>query len=128
MKFYFVELMHKDSNKVFHKFGVTSKKDVLERFNSRYDTRYNDFIIRVLYSAYGTKEDALKLESKMLSLYPKDFILEVFLNVPYNYYSGLKGITEICIIPQDKIISVVQALTEIRNEKYTLDFSLRKTV
>lgn len=109
MKFYFVQFTHKETGKVFHKFGVTKETQVENRFdpsfqNSRfYDDRfkYLEFNIRVMFSMYCSESEAYALEDKFKNKYPKNFNLETYLEKPYNYFStGFTGITE-CVVLDD---------------------------
>ena len=88
MKFYFVRFTHNKTNKIFYKFGITSKSDVLERFNTKYDSRYAEFNIKVMYSVYGSDEQVRKVEETFLKAFPKNFILEKYF-LHSNYFTVL---------------------------------------
>ena len=120
MKFYFVRFTHKKTNNEFYKFGITSKKDVLERFNESYDIRYNEFNIKVMYSAYGSKEQVEKVERAFLNKYPKNFILENYLNEDFGYYNGLSGITETVVLTRPDIDRIMGILLSIKDNRNTL--------
>ena len=120
MKFYFVKFTHTETNKDFYKFGITSKIDVLERFNTSYDERYGDFYIRVLYSAYGSDEQVRKVESTFLKAFPKNFILETYLEKPYGFYNGLSGITETVVLTRSKVDRIMSILQNIKGERNRL--------
>ena len=120
MKFYFVKFIHAETNKDFYKFGITSKIDVLERFNTNYDERYGDFYIRVLYSAYGSDEQVRKVESTFLKAFPKNFILETYLGKPFGFYDGLSGITETVVLTRPDVDRIMNILQNIKGEKNKL--------
>lgn len=122
MKFYFVRFTHIESSKEFYKFGITSKTDVLERFNPKYDSRYKDFIIQVMYSAYGSNEQVELLESKMLKKFPKNIYLESYLNLPKGYYDGLSGITEISVMTYKTVDRVIKVLIKLKDSSNNLCF------
>ena len=114
MKFYFVRFTHNKTNKIFYKFGITSKSDVLERFNTKYDSRYAEFNIKVMYSARGSEEQVLKLEKLFLEKFPKNFILETYLGESYGYYNKLSGITETCLLDSYKVDKIMKVLLKIK--------------
>lgn len=116
MKFYFVKLTHKTSNKHFFKFGITSKYDVLERFNAKYDTRYTDFNIKVIFSIFCTSIQAQKMETNLLSQYPKNFMLEPYLNIRPGTYDNLSGITECFIADDDTVQNITFLLYRIKEK------------
>ena len=120
MKFYFVKFTHTETNKDFYKFGITSKIDVLERFNTSYDERYGDFYIKVMYSAYGSDEQVRKVESTFLKAFPKNFILETYLEKPYGFYNGLSGITETVVLTRSKVDRIMSILQNIKGERNRL--------
>lgn len=120
MKFYFVKFTHAETNKDFYKFGITSKIDVLERFNTNYDERYGDFYIKVLYSAYGSDEQVRKVESTFLKAFPKNFILETYLEKPYGFYNGLSGVTETVVLTRPDVDRIMNILQNIKGEKNRL--------
>jgi hypothetical protein len=53
-KVYFCRFTDKRTKQVFYKFGHTSKQDVNERFDPKYDTRYSEFQIKAICSIKGT--------------------------------------------------------------------------
>lgn len=113
MKFYFVEFTH--NNKAFHKFGITSSKDVLNRFSTRYDSRWEEFNIRVLFSYYNKDDELIKnMEKLMLTRYPKNFILENYLGKPFGYYNGLGGITETVVLTTIQVNEILQSLYKFK--------------
>ena len=120
MKAYFVEFQHKKSHKIFQKFGVTSKSDVLERFNTKYDDRWNDFNIRVLWSAYGDNQVVESFEKEMLNRYPKNMYLETFLGEDYGYFDGLGGITEVVSLTLSQRNSILNELFKRKDERQRL--------
>lgn len=115
MKFYFVRFTHNKTNKIFYKFGVTSKSDVLERFNTKYDSRYAEFNIKVMYSAWGSEEQVLKLEKSFLEKFPKNFILETYLGESYGYYNKLSGITETCLLDDKQVDKIIRLLLKLKD-------------
>lgn len=116
MKFYFIELKHKASSKILYKFGITTKEDVLERFNPKYDKRYKEFVFRVLVSIRTEDKKVKELENKLLHKYPKNFILEEFLNVPFRYFDNLGGITELRILSKEQKNSLLNKLYKIKQK------------
>lgn len=116
MKFYFVKLTHKTTNKAFYKFGITSKYDVLERFSTDYDARYNDFYIKPLFSVFCTDIQAQKMEQKFLAKYPKNFMLENYLGIRPGTYDNLSGITECFIADEDIIQNITFLLYRIKTK------------
>lgn len=115
MKFYFVRFTHKKTDKVFYKFGVTSKSDVLERFNTKYDSRYAEFDIKVMYSVRGSEEQVLKLESACLKRFEKNFILETYLSEPYGHFNNMGGITETCVLDKDTVDKIMHLLLKLKD-------------
>ncbi len=123
MKFYFVRFTHNKTSKVFYKFGVTSKSDVLERFNTKYDSRYAEFNIKVMYSARGSEEQVLKLEKSFLEKFPKNFILETYLGESYGYYNKLSGITETCLLDDKQVNKIIRLLLKLKDrDNFLVDF------
>ncbi len=120
MKFYFVRFTHKKTLKEFYKFGITSKKDVLERFNISYDIRYGEFNIKVMYSVYGSDEQVRKVEETFLKAFPKNFILEKYLSEDFGYYNGLSGITETVVLTKPDIDRIMNILLSIKNNNNNL--------
>ena len=101
-KVYLVEFTHKETKDTFLKFGVTSSYDILDRFKY---PEYDDWDIRPLASAYGTKEQVEDAERKFLTKYPKNFWLE----------EKIKGVTEIVKLDRttrNKAITEVRGLSE----------------
>lgn len=101
-KVYLVEFTHKETKDSFLKFGVTSSYDILDRFKY---PEYDNWDIRPLASAYGTKEQVEDAERKFLSKYPKNFWLE----------EKIKGVTEIVKLDRshrNKAIQEVRTLSE----------------
>lgn len=125
MKFYFIEFAHKESGKVIYKFGYTKEIDVLKRFHQdTFDSNrlWIEFNKRVLFSAYGTFEQVSTLETKLLELYPKNYILENYLSKPFGYFNGLSGITETFITDEQTKNKICTFLYNIKNEKNQLLF------
>lgn len=117
MKFYFVELTHRNTGNIIHKFGITHHYEVLDRFSSIKDKRWGDFIIRVLFSIYfEDEEDAIIMEQNYLQKYPKNFNLEVLLKVDSNYYDNLSGITETVLLSDVQRYNILQNLFYIKRE------------
>ena len=122
MKFYFCRFEHKKTQKAFYKFGITSKTDVLERFNCKYDQRYSEFNIKVMYSAYGSREEVEKAESTFLAAFPKNFYLETYLGESRGYYNGLSGITETCVLTSEDVKRILEILHNIKTTDNKLNF------
>ena len=107
MKFYLVELTHKETGKVFQKFGITNSRDILDRFDySKYPERigYKDFHIRPLFSIFVNENKAKMLEKHYLSLYGGFNVnkyLNKSLNEGYNT-NNLTGITEMVYLGWDR--------------------------
>ena len=119
MKFYFVQFTHKETSKVFYKFGVTKENQVENRFNPHFRNsmfykdryRYLDFDTRVLFSLWCEKSKAYKLEDFFKRKYSKNFSLETYLNKPYDYFSeGFTGITETVTLNSDEYKQVLREL------------------
>ncbi len=115
MKFYFVQFTHNSSGKIFYKFGITSKNDVLERFNKTLEPRYSDFNIRAMFSAYGTQDQVEEMEQYMLSRFPKNMYLEHYLGVSKGTYNGLSGITEIVALDKITVNKILKELYDLRD-------------
>lgn len=113
MKFYFVELTHKVNKKVIHKFGITNSKDVLDRFADRYPERdgYKNFDIKVLYSTYTTDDEAKRLESDFLGLFPRIGSINEVIGDGYDYnYKNTGGITEWRLLTSDEKNAILRKL------------------
>ena len=81
---------------MFLKFGITSKYNVEDRFDTKYErnAKYKDFNLKVEFSVKTTPEKAEILEKHFLEKYPKNFILENEVGVNFGYYDDFSGLTE----------------------------------
>lgn len=118
MRLYFVKFEHKESKKVFHKFGIT-KYTVSGRFNSRVNNsayygdryKYDEFNITEIFNIQGTEKFVKEKESILKQIFPKNFIFETYLNKPYGYFSnGFTGITEAVILIESDVQKAVNMM------------------
>ena len=92
-KLYMCKFVHKNTQKIFYKFGFSNKWDVLERFDTKYDSRYGDFDINCVASIVGTMEWCQTAEEIFKSMFPKNIWLEEYLGE--GNWDNFSGITEI---------------------------------
>lgn len=116
MKFYFVQFTHKTSQKHFFKFGITKRTDVLHRFKSEYDIRYNEFHIKPLFSLQCSETQANELEKIFLKNNPKNFSLEYLVNQVDGYYNKFSGITECFVADSEYIKNLLSKLYRIKSK------------
>lgn len=98
-KVYLAEFSNKETGEVFQKFGVTSSYDAADRF--RYP-EYDKWDIRILSTAYGTKEEVEDLERQFHKKYPKNFYLK----------EKIKGVTEIVKMTKHQRYNAIQEMRE----------------
>ncbi len=99
-KVYLVEFTNKETGEQFLKFGVTSSYDVLDRFKTK---EYNEWNIRPLASAYGTKEQVEEAEQYFLKKYPKNFWLK----------QKIRGVTEIVKLDESTRMAAIQEVRQL---------------
>ena len=102
-KIYLVEFTNKQNGEHFLKFGITSNYDVLERFKTN---DYNQWSIRPLASAYGTKEQVEEAERYFLKKYPKNFWLE----------EKIRGVTEIVKLDKSTRMTAIQEVRQLSSQ------------
>jgi hypothetical protein len=121
MKFYAITLVHNKTGKKIRKFGLTSKYDIVERFNPKYknNSHYNEFTIKPDFSWNLNDNDAQKLEHEFIFRYPKNFYLESYLCLPYNHFDDFSGITELVIIDDPEWKNILKELYYRKNNGIT---------
>ena len=74
------------------------------------DPQYKDFNITILDSIYITNPNydtavmlCKEVEDYLHKKFPKNFVLEQYLNVPFGTFNGLSGITEMFILEEGMI-------------------------
>lgn len=112
-KVYFCKFTDKQTNKIFYKFGHTSKNDVLERFHISYDERYGEFDIKVICSIYGELAWCKQIEEIFKALYPKNIWLEDYLG-DVRQWNNLSGITEIVYLASDEYNKIRTAFYKVK--------------
>jgi hypothetical protein len=112
-KVYFCKFTDKQTNKVFFKFGHTSKNDVLERFNTSYDLRYGQFDIKAICSIRGELQWCQQIEEIFKVLYPKNIWLEDYLG-DERQWNDFSGITEIVYLTQEEYNRVRTAFYKVK--------------
>jgi len=105
-KVYLAEFTNKETGDVFQKFGVTSSYDAAERFKSE---EYNLWDVRILATAYGTKEQVEELERHFHKKYPKNFWLK----------EKIRGVTEIVKLSKQDRYNAIQEMRQ-----HSLDLKL----
>ncbi len=116
-KVYFCKFTDKVTNKVFYKFGHTSKSDVLERFDTKYDIRYEQFNITVVCSIKGDIKWCQQIEEIFKFIFPKNLWLEEYLGDDRTW-DGLSGITEIVQLDEDQYNRVRRAFYKVQELQY----------
>ena len=111
-KVYFCKFVHKRTGKTFFKFGHTSKWDALERFNTKYDTRYGDFDITCIASIMGTLEWCQAVEETFKAIFPKNIWLERYLGE--GNWDNFSGITEIVDLSNDQYENARNAFYKLK--------------
>jgi len=121
MKFYFIELTHKISGKVFYKFGITQSSDVLNRFTDIYPERkgYQNFNIRVLFSKKLNESDAEYLEETFLDMYPKIKNISNILKDGFDYnFKNTSGLSEwrtLSVSQKNSLLKILFNKTDFNN-------------
>jgi hypothetical protein len=113
-KVYFCKFVHKNTGKVFYKFGHTSKWDVLERFDTKFDTRYGDFNITCVASIVGSLEWCQSVEEIFKSIFPKNIWLEKYLGE--GNWDNFSGITEIVDLTPEQYDNARQAFYNLKKK------------
>ncbi len=119
-KVYFCKFTDKKTGYVFYKFGHTSKNDVLERFSTSYDYRYDQFDIKAVCSIRGELQWCQQIEEIFKSLYPKNIWLEEYLGDDRRW-DDFSGITEIVYLTTDdynKVRTAFYRVKEIQDRAY----------
>jgi hypothetical protein len=112
-KVYFCRFTDKKTQKVFYKFGHTSKSDVLERFDPKYDTRYSEFAIEPICSIRGELVWCQQIEEIFKSLYPKNIWLEEYFGDDRTW-DNFSGITEVVFLDTDEYHRVRTAFYKVK--------------
>lgn len=99
-KVYLAEFTNKKTGDKFLKFGVTSKYDAADRFR---DPEYNPWNIRILASAYGTKQQVEEVEQQFHKKYPKNFWLK----------EKIRGVTEIVKLDRGTRMQAIQEICQL---------------
>lgn len=132
-KFYFLTMKNKKfqipENRVFVKFGITHRNDVLERFDPSVDDgyvkseKYLDWDIKADFSiSFDTKEEAEAMEQHWLTkVFPKDGPTKVWvekvLGCPtMDYYTEATGITELRLLTEKQRKWVLWQLYKMKDE------------
>jgi hypothetical protein len=116
-KVYFCQFTDKQTGKFFFKFGHTSKDDVLDRFDVKYDPRYGDFDIKAICSIRGDIKWCQQIEEVFKALYPKNIWLEEYLG-DERTWDALSGITEIVHLTEQEYNKVRVAFYKVRDIQY----------
>lgn len=107
---YIAKFTHCTTQRHFFKVGITNY-DFKQRFEISYPERegYKDFQIECLFEK--KTEMSERLESKIQKIFPKNFLLEKYLGLPYDYYKNrFTGITECFITEDENIHKLVETL------------------
>ena len=113
-KVYFCKFVHKNTGKVFFKFGHTSNSDALKRFDVKFDKRYGDFDISCVASIWGEYGWVRGVENTFKAIFPKNIWLENYLGE--GNWDNLSGITEIVDLNQDQYQQAVKAFYNIKEQ------------
>lgn len=105
MKVYLAEFRYKELPQwVWYKLGYVLEYDAALRFAG---DEYDPFNVRILSSIYISNPDYHKavelckeVEGYLLRKFPKNFVLEEYLNLPQGTFNGLSGITEMFLLPK----------------------------
>lgn len=100
-KVYFVRFIHINTDRIFYKFGITQKENILDRFNDRNDIRWKAFN-KSLIDWFPVKglERAEAFEKYLHSLFPKNIWLEKYLGE--GIWDNFGGITELVALHHQK--------------------------
>lgn len=100
-KVYFVQFECRQTGRIFYKFGITQRRDAVERFNQNNDLRWGMFRIACKGSFWCPNKDAaLSFEKVLHSEYPKNIWLEKYLG--HGNWNDLHGITELVALHHGK--------------------------
>ena len=122
MKVYLVEFTHKETGKVFYKFGMTRHGDVMKRFSKEESAKfcrdadqYDDFNIRVIASAWNDYDAVAEQEKILLKKYPKNIWVEEYLGTPNKKYN-FSGVTECVSLSPDELSEARAYLYNLRRQ------------
>ena len=107
IKLYLVRFTDKGTSDTFYKMGITSRYDVLERFDS---DQYNNWDIKVMSSAYGPREEVERAEKVLLELYPKNLWIE----------QKISGVTEIARMSRQEFTECMALVKDYSAKWYAL--------
>lgn len=113
-KVYFCKFTHKNTGKVFYKFGHTNNYDVLQRFDTKFDNRYGLFEITCVASIVGELDWVKGVEHAFKAIYPKNIWLEDYLNE--GNWDELSGITEIVNLNDEQYQQARKAFYNIKEQ------------
>jgi len=112
-KVYFCKFIDKQTNKIFYKFGHTQRMDVLERFDPKYDIRYEQFNIKAICSIRGDLKWCIQIEEIFKKLFPKNIWLEEYLG-NNRQWDNFSGITEIVQLSSDEYRRILDAFYKLK--------------
>lgn len=115
-KVYLCKFTDKKTGKFFYKFGHTSKNDVMERFDTKYDARYGEFYIQVLCSIRGELSWCQEVEEIYKFNYPKNIWLEEYFGDDRKW-DNFSGITEIVSLSDAQYKRVVKSLYSLKEQQ-----------
>ena len=115
-KVYFCKFTDKKTGKFFYKFGHTSKNDVMERFNIKYDPRYGEFQIQVICSIRGDLNWCQETEEIYKFNYPKNIWLEEYFG-DERTWDNFSGITEVVALDDLKYKRVVKSFYSLKEQQ-----------
>lgn len=120
-KVYFCKFTDKKTGYFFYKFGHTSKDDVLDRFDVKYDSRYGEFNIKAICSIRGDIKWCQQTEEMFKALFPKNIWLEEYFG-DERTWDNFSGITEIVDLTEDEYKKVTNAFYAIKRiqDKYAV--------
>lgn len=110
-KCYMMQFTDKVTEKVFYKFGVTSKADAMERFAY---PEYDDFEIKCVASMWGSAEAVVFLEAALLEFFPKNIWLEEYLG-DNRKWDNFSGITEIVQLNEEQYKKAVRIFYNVKS-------------
>lgn len=116
-KVYLCQFTDKLTGKFFFKFGHTSKDDVLDRFDVKYDPRYGEFNIKVICSIRGELKWCQQTEEIFKILHPKNIWLEDYFG-DERTWNDFSGITEIVSLTEQEYNKVRAAFYKVRDIQY----------
>lgn len=115
-KVYLVKFTDKKTGNFFFKFGHTSKYDVLERFDTKYDQRYGEFEIKAICSIKGDLDWCQQVEEDYKAMYPKNIWLENFLG-DERKWDNFSGITEIVSLNEIDYKQAVRSMYSLKEQQ-----------